>query len=51
MDSEGVDAYDQTATYSAEVFSMAVLLSSVFVYNSVGAIDESAIDKLSLCAS
>ena len=48
LDSEGVDAYDQTATYSAEVFSMAVLLSSVFVYNSVGAIDESAIDKLSL---
>ena len=48
LDSEGIDSYDQTQNYSAEVFSMAVLLSSVFIYNSMGAIDESALDKLSL---
>ena len=48
VDSEGIDSHDQTSSYSAEIFSMAVLLSSVFVYNSVGAIDESALDKLSM---
>jgi hypothetical protein len=48
VDSEGIDSYDQTSNYSAEIFSLSVLLSSVFIYNSMGAIDESALDKLSL---
>ena len=48
VDSEGIDSYDQSSNYSAEIFSLAVLLSSVFVYNSMGGIDESALDKLSL---
>lgn len=30
------DAYDQTAQYSTQIFSLAVLLSSLFVYNQVG---------------
>ena len=35
LDSEGIEAYDQTATYSTQIFSLAVLLSSLFVFNQV----------------
>ncbi|GAQ88014.1 Guanylate-binding protein [Klebsormidium nitens] len=48
LDSEGIDAYDQTGTYSVQIFSLAVLLSSMFVYNQMGGIDEAALDRLSL---
>lgn len=48
LDSEGIDAYDQTGTYSTQIFSLAVLLSSLFVYNQMGGIDEAALDRLSL---
>ncbi|CAD7703213.1 unnamed protein product [Ostreobium quekettii] len=48
LDSEGIDAYDQTGHYSTQIFSLAVLLSSLFVYNHMGGIDEAALDKLSL---
>lgn len=48
LDSEGIDAYDQTGTYSTQIFSLAVLLSTMFVYNQMGGIDEAALDKLSL---
>lgn len=36
LDSEGIDACDQTAQYSTQIFSLAVLLSSLFVYNQAG---------------
>ncbi|CAG9467408.1 unnamed protein product [Pedinophyceae sp. YPF-701] len=48
LDTEGIDAFDQTGQYSTQVFSLAVLLSSMFVYNQMGGIDEAAIDRLSL---
>lgn len=48
IDTEGIDAYDQTGTYSTQIFSLAVLLSSMFIYNQLGGIDEPAIDSLSL---
>ncbi|OAY84251.1 Guanylate-binding protein 2 [Ananas comosus] len=35
-------------TYSIQVFSLAVLLSSLFIYNQMGGIDEAALDRLSL---
>lgn len=38
----------QTGQYSAQIFSLAVLLSSLFVYNQMGGIDEAALDRLSL---
>ena len=31
---------DQTGQYSTQIFSLAVLLSSLFVYNQMGGIDE-----------
>ncbi|URD88834.1 Guanylate-binding protein, C-terminal domain [Musa troglodytarum] len=48
LDSEGIDAYDQTGSYSTKIFSLAVLLSSLFIYNQMGGIDEAALDRLSL---
>nr|GMC89973.1 guanylate-binding protein 1-like [Ipomoea batatas] len=48
LDTEGIDAYDQTGTYSMQIFSLAVLLSSMFIYNQMGGIDEVALDRLSL---
>ncbi|XP_020571034.1 plectin-like isoform X2 [Phalaenopsis equestris] len=48
LDSEGIDAFDQTGTYSIQIFSLAILLSSMFIYNQMGGIDEAALDRLSL---
>jgi hypothetical protein len=70
LDSEGIDAFDQTGAqrlrcavslarcsadfqtragqYSTQIFALAVLLSSLFVYNQLGAIDEAALDRLAL---
>lgn len=35
IDCEGIDAVDQGAKHSAQIFSLAVLLSAVFVFNQV----------------
>ncbi|KIZ04249.1 Interferon-induced guanylate-binding protein 2 [Monoraphidium neglectum] len=48
VDCEGVDAVDQGQKHSAQVFSLAVLLSSMFVYNQVGAIDAVALERLAM---
>ena len=48
LDTEGLAALDQDETYDAQIFSLALLLSSYFVLNSVGVIDEAAVDRLFL---
>jgi hypothetical protein len=48
LDTEGLGSTSRSETYDARVFSLALLLSSAFVYNSVGTIDGNAIAKLSL---
>jgi hypothetical protein len=48
MDTEGIDALDANDTHDVRVFTLALLLSSAFLYNSVGAIDETAMQTLSL---
>ncbi|KIY98006.1 Guanylate-binding protein 6 [Monoraphidium neglectum] len=48
LDSEGIDAYNQTAQDGVQLLSLAVLLSSMFVFNQMGPIDEAAIDRLGL---
>ncbi|XP_021830251.1 guanylate-binding protein 4 [Prunus avium] len=48
LDTEGIDAFDQTETYSTQIFSLAVLLSSMFIYNQMGGIDEGSLDRISL---
>ena len=48
IDTEGLGALDQDSNHDTRVFSLAVLLSSFFIYNSVGSIDEEALQSLSL---
>lgn len=48
MDSEGLGALDEDSNHDVRIFSLAILLSSYFVYNSVGSIDENALQNLSL---
>ena len=48
LDSEGLSAIDVDSNHDSWVFSLIMLLSSVFLYNSVGAIDETALENLSL---
>lgn len=51
LDTEGLGSIDATNTHDVRIFSMALLLSSLFMYNSVGSIDENALTNLSLVAS
>jgi len=48
VDTEGLGALDEDTNHDNKIFSLALLLSSTFVYNSMGAIDESCIENLSL---
>jgi len=48
IDSEGIGSLDADADHDAKIFALALLLSSYFIYNSVGSIDESALNSLSL---
>ena len=48
IDSEGIGALDEDSTHDSRIFSLTILLSSCFIYNSVGSIDENAIQNLSL---
>jgi hypothetical protein len=43
MDTEGLGALDEDSNHDCRIFSLAVLLSSAFIYNSVGSIDENAL--------
>jgi hypothetical protein len=47
LDSEGLGSTDRSAHYDDQVFSLATLISSKLIYNSVGTIDEKSIQKLS----
>jgi len=48
VDTEGLGALDEDSNHDVRVFSLAILLSSFFVYNSLGSIDENALQNLSL---
>ena len=48
LDCEGLGGIDKSQNYDVKIFTMAMLLSSYFVYNSVGVIDETAINNLSM---
>ena len=50
LDTEGSGSTDRNTTHDAKIFALVVLLSSLFIYNSMGAIDEKAINNLSLAA-
>lgn len=48
IDSEGLGGIDEDNNHDMRIFSLALLISSYFVYNSMGQIDENAISNLSL---
>ena len=48
VDSEGLGGLDEDNNHDMRIFSLALLISSFFIYNSMGQIDEAAIQSLSL---
>ena len=51
IDSEGTNSVDlSTKTYDSKIFALVVLISSLFIYNTVGNIDEKSISELALAA-
>jgi len=47
VDTEGIGATDEDQNHDNRIITLGLLLSSFFIYNSVGSIDESAIQNLS----
>ena len=47
IDTEGFGAYDEDQNHDYKIFILALLVSSMFIYNSIGTIDETAIQSLS----
>lgn len=48
MDSEGLGGVDKNQNYDVQIFTLAMLLSSFFIFNSYGVIDENSLNSLSL---
>ena len=47
IDTEGLGAYDEEVNHDSKIFLISVLISSLFIFNSFGAIDEMALNSLS----
>ncbi|KAI9224730.1 guanylate-binding protein [Blastocladiella britannica] len=50
LDTEGLGSFTKSKQYDVKIFTLAVLLSSLFCYNSLGSVDEGALDRLALVA-
>ena len=48
IDTEGLGAYDEEINHDTKIFLIAILISSLFIYNSFGTIDENSLNNLSL---
>lgn len=48
IDSEGIGAIDEDENHDTRIFLLALLLSSYFIFNSMGTIDENALQTISL---
>lgn len=48
MDTEGLDSVDSNNTMDHKLFALSVMLSSYFIYNSIGSINELSINSLAL---
>ena len=51
LDTEGLGGLEADQHYDTRIFSLATLLCSTLVYNSLGSIDEGAISNLSFVAN
>ena len=47
IDTEGLGAYDEEINHDSKIFLITVLISSLFIFNSYDAIDETAVNSLS----
>jgi hypothetical protein len=48
IDTEGLGAFDEEHNHDTKIFLLALLLCSLLIYNSMGPIDETALNNLSL---
>lgn len=48
IDTEGFGGMDENVNHDTRIFLFSLLLSSFFIYNSVGSIDENALNTISL---
>lgn len=48
IDTEGFGGIDETSNHDSRIFLFSLLLSSFFIYNSSGSIDETALNNLNL---
>lgn len=47
-DTEGTDSTNRDQNHDAKVFALGILMSTLFIFNSVGCIDDSSISQLQL---
>ena len=45
---EGLCSLEEDVNHDAKIFALALLVSSILIYNSVGSIDDEAIQRLGL---
>lgn len=50
IDTEGIGSFSANETHDAQVFALALLLSSFFIFNSLGNIDDNAMNRLGCVA-
>jgi hypothetical protein len=43
LDTEGSESGEKSLTHDAKIFALAILMSSTFIFNSLGCIDENSI--------
>lgn len=48
IDTEGFGGMDEDINHDSRIFLLSLLLSTYFIYNSVGNIDENAINNISM---
>lgn len=51
LDSEGLGAIDVDANHDSWIFTLVMLLSSYFIFNSLGSIDEESLENLQMIAN
>jgi hypothetical protein len=51
IDTEGLASTERSTNVDIKIFSLSILLSSVFIYNQMGPITENSIEDLSLVAN
>lgn len=51
MDTEGLASTERSTNVDIKIFSLSLLLSSVFIYNQMGPITENSLEELSLVAN